>query len=62
MSKSALNSYLRSLEKELLKRSKTYRTAVSDKRCHHFRFTVKDLVKQTLVELNDHRDLNFTEA
>lgn len=62
MSKTALNSYLRSLEKELLKKSKTYRTAVSDKRSHHFRFTVKDLVKQTLVELNDHRDLNFTEA
>lgn len=60
MSKAALNSYLRQLEKELLKSSKTYRTTVADRRAHHFRFTTKDLVKQTLVELNDFRNLNFT--
>lgn len=60
MSKVALNSYLRQLEKELKKSGKTYRTAVADRRAHHFRFTTKDLVKQTLVELNDFRELKFT--
>lgn len=60
MSKVALNSYLRQLEKELRKSGKTYRTTVADRRAHHFRFTTKDLVNQTLVELNDFRDLKFT--
>ena len=60
MSKSSLNTFLHELERELTKSSKTYRDQTANRRAHHFRFTTKDLVAQTLVELNTYRDLNFT--